>query len=217
MKFARLRPGFTPKTTILALLSALVCAGASWTFNPASALAPQPADLWTPLSATLGSTASAYVVQQYPSTVLLWPATWTSGTSIAVGTPCSTYGLPPGARPTKRIEGSGSLRRCVNFDTTKPPPANAVRPLPPMPVASGTGTTEASDAVTATVVDVVTVISWPADWKLPSDITPYPGQRCSDFPLLAGESTDKHIQSSGGAEEHFRCVRLKDPVVFPGP
>jgi hypothetical protein len=220
MRRARPRPGFTPRTTILALLTALVCAGASWTFDAGRVLAPQPADLWTPLSATIGSTAPAYVVAQFPSTVLLWPASWQSG-SVAVGTPCSTYGLPPGTRATKRIEGSGSLRRCVKFDTTKPPPANAVRPLPPMPVVTGTDNNQYSDAIAATAVENVTVISWPAEWQSNSEANgPYAGQPCSDFPLLAGETTYKHIQSlagNGSSEGPFRCVRIQDPIIFPGP
>jgi len=219
MESARRRPGFTPKTTILALLTALVCAGASWTFNAGRALAPQPADLWTPLSATIGTTASAYVVTQYPSTVLLWPASWTSG-SVVVGTPCSPYGLPPGTRPTKRIEGAGSLRRCVKYDPTKPPPSNAVRPLPPMPMVTGTGTQEAADAIAAAAVENVTVISWPAEWRSNSEPNgPYAGQPCSDFPLLAGETTYKHIQTqaaSGSSEGPFRCVRMQEPLLDPG-
>lgn len=222
MKFPRLRSGFTPKTTILALLSALACAGASWTFDAGSALAPGPADLTTPLVGGTGATASAFVVEQQRSTVLLWPVHWQPGPSIVVGTPCSPYGLPAGARTTSRIEGIGTLRRCVDFDPTMPPPANAVRPLPPMPVQGGDGTEACSGGIATKATDAVTVISWPADWQSwdSGPNGPYPGQPCSDFPLLAGETTYKHIQSqvsSGSTEGPFRCVRMKDPIIYPGP
>jgi hypothetical protein len=89
-----------------------------------------------------------------------------------------------------------------------------------MPVAGCPGTTEAPEAVTMTA-DAVTVISWPADWQSNSEPNgPYPGQPCSDFPLLAGEKTYKHIQTqvaTGSTEGPFRCVRLKDPIIYPGP
>jgi hypothetical protein len=221
MKLARLRPGSTSKTTILALSSALVCAAASWTFHAGSALAPGPADLTSPLSSSTGALAVAVVVEQQRSTVLLWPEVWTPG-SIAVGTPCATYGLPAGARTSKRIEGNGSLRRCVEFDTSQAPPANAARPLPPEQVVTCPGGGESYEAVAVAVVEGTAVISWPADWQSWNDGAggPYPGQPCSDFPLLAGETTYKHIQSqvaSGSTEGPFRCVRMKDPIIYPGP
>jgi hypothetical protein len=221
MNFARLRSGFMPKTTILALLSALLCAGAAWTFNAGSALAPGPADLTTPLGSSSGALAVAVVVEQQRSTVLLWPETWEVGPSIAIGTPCSTYGLPAGARTTKRIEGIASFRRCVEFDTSQAPPANATRPLPPEQEVTCPGAGESSEAVAVAVVEGTTVISWPAEWRSNSEPNgPYPGQPCSDFPLLAGETTYKHIQSqvaSGSTEGPFRCVRMKDPIIYPGP
>ena len=217
MAFARLRTGSKSKTAILALLSALVCAGAAWTLDAGSALAPSPADLTSPLANSTGATAAAVVVEQQRSTVLLWPETWTPG-DIAVGTPCATYGLPAGARTSKRIEGIGSLRRCVNFDGSKAPPANAVRPLPPAQVVTCPG---AGESVAVAVVESTTVISWPADWQSNSEPNgPYAGQPCSDFPLLPGEKTYKHIQSqvaSGSTEGPFRCVRIEDPIIYPGP
>lgn len=223
MSFARLRPVLTSKTNIRALLSALLCAGAAWTFDAGSALAPQPADLYVPLSGGTGATAAAVTTQQQVSTVLLWPASWRYGPSIAIGTPCSTYGLGIGDRPTRRIEGRGNNRRCGKYDPASPPPANAVRPLPPMPVVTGTGTREASDAIATTVTNVVTVVLWPADWTwadLDQGPAPDPGQPCSDFEMLAGETTYKHIQTrseTGDVIGPYRCVRINDPIVYPSP
>jgi hypothetical protein len=160
-------------------------------------------------------------VQQERSTLLLFPATWTVG-SVPAGTPCSNAGLPIGATPTKRIEARGAYRRCVKFNTAKAPPANFPRPLPPMPVSTGEGTNAADDAIGVTAVEIVDVVSWPASWTYPDAAgvpAPYPGQPCSDFPLLAGESTHKHIQTQqeDNPEGPFRCVRLKDPIAYPGP
>lgn len=227
MSFDRLRIDFTPKTTIRVLLSALLCAGAAWTLDAGSALAPEPADLSDPLAGGMGSTAEARTVTEQRSTVLLWPGSWTSGGGPAVvaGAPCSTRGLALGERPTKRIEAnaSGSQHRCVKYDPLKPPPANALRPLPPMPVGSGTGTKEASDAVAVTSTKLVTVILWPADWTyadLDQGPAPEPGQPCSDFEMLAGERTYKHIQTrsqTGDVIGPYRCVRINDPIVYPAP
>jgi hypothetical protein len=209
------------QATIRALFSALVCAGAAWTFDAGSALAPQPADLTTPLSSSTTATAAAVYVAPQRSTVLLWPEYWQSGASIAIGTPCATYGLPPGTRTSKRIEGIGTLRRCVEFDTSKPPPANAVRPLPPAQVVTCPGPGESYEAVAVAVGESTTAISWPADWRSNSEANgPYAGQPCSDFALLPGEKTYKHIQSqvaSGSTEGPFRCVRIEEPIIYPGP
>jgi hypothetical protein len=210
---------------ILALSTALACAGGSWTLDAGSALAPEPADLKSSLAGGYGATAAAVIVEYQPkiypwSTFVQWPAHWQVG-SIAVGTPCSPYGLPAGARPTNRIHGRGSLRACLPYDTSQEPPANAVRPLPPMPVASCSGAAESYSEVAATIADV---ISWPADWWSPDfdDPTPIPyaGQPCSDFPLLAGETTYKHIQTGNpdfALIGPYRCVRLQDPILYPGP
>lgn len=221
MKFARMRPVLTPKSMILALSTALVCAGGAWTFDAGSALAPEPADLKSSLAATSGATAAAVIVERYPIfTLLLWPAHWEIGPSIAVGTPCSPYGLPAGTRPTTRIHGRGSLRACLPFDTSTEPPANAVRPLPPMPVADCDGAGETYSEVAATIADA---ISWPVAWQAYDSgdgAGPYAGQPCSDFPLLAGERTYKHIQSRaelGNTFGPFRCVRIQDPIIYPGP
>ena len=221
MRFVGRRPGFTPKAMLLALSTALVCAGGSWTFDAGSALAPEPADLKSSLAASSGATAAAVIVEYYPSpTFLRWPAHWEVGPSIPVGTPCSPYGLPYGARPTNRIEGRGSFRACLRFDTSKEPPANAVRPLPPMPVANCNGAGETYSEVVTTVADA---ISWPADWQAYDSgdgAGPHAGQPCSDFPLLAGEQTYKHIQSraeAGNTFGPFRCVRLEAPIIYPGP
>jgi hypothetical protein len=220
MRFARMRPGLTPKSMILALSTALVCAGGSWTFHAGDALAPEPADLTTPLASSTGALAVAVVLEKQIPTFILWPAHWETGPSIVVGTPCSPYGLPPGARATNRIHGRGSLRACLPFDTSTEPPANAVRPLPPMPVASCTGAGETYSEVAATIAEV---ISWPASWVWhnPDDPAPRPeaGQPCSDFPLLAGETTYKHIQTAHPdvSAGPYRCVRLSDPTIFDGP
>ena len=219
MKSARMRRGFTPQSMIVALSTVLVCAGGSWTFDAGSALAPEPADLKSTLAGTYGATAAAVIVEKQPATLLLWPAAWEIG-SAAAGTPCSPYGLGYGVRPTSRIQVRGNYRACLPVDTSTEPPANAVRPLPPMPVASctGGGAGETYAQVATTIVDV---ISWPADWQSWNEGLggPYPGQPCSDFPLLAGETTYKHIQSqvaSGSTEGPFRCVRNKAPTIYPG-
>lgn len=222
MKSARLRPRLTPSSMVLALFAALVCAGGSWTVNAGSALAPEPADLKSNLASGYGATAAAVIYEKYPWTdFLLWPAFWDVGTAAA-GTPCSPYGLPAGARPTNRIQVRGNYRACLPVDTSTEPPANAVRPLPPMPVANcpGAGGGETYSQVVTTIVNV---ISWPADWQAYDSgdgAGPYAGQPCSDFPLLAGETTYKHIQSraeAGNTFGPFRCVRIKDPIIYPGP
>src|SRR5690606_15501569 len=77
MRFAGRRPGFTPKSLLLALSTVLVCAGGSWTFDAGSALAPEPADLKSSLAGTYGATAAAVIVEKYPApALLLWPAHW---------------------------------------------------------------------------------------------------------------------------------------------
>jgi hypothetical protein len=218
----RRRPHLTSNTAICALLSALLLAGAAWTINPGTALAPEPADLSVPLSGGTGATAAAVTTVRQVSSVLLWPAFWRYGPSIAVGTPCSTYGIAIGERPTKRIEARGNNRRCGKYDPAKPPPTNAVRPLPPMPVATGTGTKDASDAIATTGTTIVTVVMWPTDWTtvdLDQMSAPEPGQPCSDFELFAGETTYKHIQTksrTGDVGGPYRCVPLKDPIVYAG-
>lgn len=227
MSFHRLRPGFTSKTTVRVLLSALLCAGAAWTFDAGSALAPEPADTTAPLAGETGATAAAVYVTPRVSTVLVWPGTFTSGGGPAVfaGAPCSTSGLALGQRTDKRIQAnaSGTQHRCVKYDPTKPPPANFVRPMPPMPNGAGTGTKDASDAITTTVTSVVTVVLWPATWTfvdLDQGPAPDPGQPCSDFEMLAGERTYKHIQTrsqTGDVAGPYRCVRLQDPIVYPAP
>jgi hypothetical protein len=223
MSLDRLRQDLTSKTTLRALLAALLLAGAAWTINPGTALAPEPADLHASLSGQTGALAVATTSHQQVSSVLLWPASWRYGPSLAIGTPCSTYGLGVGQRPTKRIEGRGDNRRCGKYDPATPPPANAVRPLPPIPFGTGSGTKEASDAIATTVTAIVTVVLWPADWTtvdLDQMAAPGPGQPCSDFELLAGESTYKHIQTksqTGDVGGPYRCVRLQDPIVYPGP
>jgi hypothetical protein len=227
MSLDHVRSSLRSGTTIVALLTALLCAAAAWTIDAGSALAPEPADLSDPLSGGAGTTAAAVTVTQQTSTVLLWPGTYTSGGGPAVfaGAPCSTSGLALGLRTTKRIQAnaSGTQHRCVKYDPLQPPPANFVRPLPPMPNAAGTGTKDASDAITTTVTNIVTVVMWPADWMFSGDEglgpRPEPGQPCSDFALLAGERTYKHIQRKGteNVDGPFRCVRLQDPIVYPEP
>lgn len=224
MAFDRLRAVVTSTTSTLAVLSAFLGAGIGWTVGAGSVLAPEPADLVAPLGSATGATAPAVTFPKpFVSSVPLWPAAWTpGGEHLLAGTPCSPWGIPAGGRTTRRIEARGRLRRCVDFDTTKPPPANAVRPLPAMPVATGTGTAESLDAVAVTGAAIVEVVSWPASWTYPDAAgatAPYPGQPCSDFALLAGESTHKHVQTQqeGNPEGPFRCVRLKDPIVYPGP
>lgn len=221
MNAARLRPGLTPSSMVLALFAALVCSAGSWTFHAGSALAPEPADLKSTLAGTYGATAAAVIYEQKAATLLLWPAFWEIG-SAAAGTPCSPYGLGYGVRPTSRIQVRGNYRACLPVDTSTEPPANAVRPLPPMPVANcpGAGAGETYSEVAVSIVDV---ISWPADWQAYDSgdgAGPYAGQPCSDFPLLAGETTYKHIQSraeAGNTFGPFRCVRIKDPIIYPGP
>lgn len=219
----RLRSVSTARATALALLAALGGAGSAWTLNAGTALAPEPANVGAPLGSYSGATAAAvFNTKPQVTQVLIWSGnSWTRAPWLAIGTPCSTGPMLPGEITTKRIEGKYNLRRCVPYDPSQPPPANAVRPLPPMPVATGTGTKDAADALTTTVVEVTTVVNWPTDWRSSDGDPPmYAGQPCSDFPLLAGESTYKHLQAfngSGSSEGPFRCVRIQDPIIYPGP
>jgi hypothetical protein len=204
-----------PSSRFTAILTGFACAGAAWAISAGTVLAPQPADLTSPLSSSTGATAAAVLYEYKPVPYPLWPDVWTPGT-LDAGTPCSTYGLPPGARTSKRIEASGDLRRCSYYDPYKAPPANAVRPLPPMPIDGG-DTKQDTKAIAVTAVDVVLVISWPADWTIydseAGGAKPYAGQPCSDFALQAGESSHKHIQGINiNIDSEFRCVANTEPI-----
>ena len=210
-----------PSSRFMAMLMGFACAAAGWSISSGGVLAPQPADLTSPLSSSTGATAAAGATAPavkwgwQPVPYPLWPEHWTPGT-IDAGTPCSTYGLPAGARPSKRIEASGALRRCVAYDPYKAPPANAVRPLPPMPIDGG-DTKQDTKAIAVTALEVVLVISWPADWtnydSEAEGAKPYAGQPCSDFALQAGESSYKHIQGVNiNNDGVFRCVANTEPI-----
>lgn len=207
------------KSRVAAAFTGIACAAAAWAISPGGVLAPTPADLTTPLASSQGATAVAVQTKTKPASYKLWPDIWTSG-SIAAGTPCATYGLPYGATTTKRIEASGKLRRCVDYDPNQAPPANAVRPLPPMLMDSA-DKDKSAKGFTARAIDIVTVISWPADWAEHNsdgeEPAPYPGQPCSDFALFAGETTHKHIQRSRNQTANHRCVPMTKPIYANGP
>jgi hypothetical protein len=207
------------KSGLAAAFTGIACAAGVWAISAGGVLAPTPADLTTPLASSQGATAEAVQTKTKPASYRLWPDTWTSG-SIAAGTPCATYGLPYGARTTKRIEASGQLRRCVDYDPYQAPPANAVRPLPPM-VTDSADKDKSAKGLAARAVDIVTVISWPSEWTYyDSDAegsAPYPGQPCSDFALFAGETTHKHIQTSKNETVNHRCVPMTKPIYANGP
>ena len=209
------RSRLASRDRIAAVVTGLGCAVAAWAIGAGGVLAPQPADLTTPLASSTGATAAAVQYQYKPAPYLLWPDVWTPGT-MAAGTPCATYGLPAGARTSKRIEASGNLRRCSEYDPYKAPPANAVRPLPPMPIDGG-DTKQVTNGIAVTPIAVVAVISWPADWTNYDSGTggtkPYAGQPCSDFALKAGESTYKHLQGVNiNNDGVFRCVANTEPL-----
>jgi len=202
---------------IAAIVTGFTCAGAAWVISAGGVLAPGPADLTSPLLGGTGATAAAiYTESKTWNPYVLWPAypNWQPGTMDA-GTPCSPYGLPAGARTTKRIIASGNLRTCLDYDPLKEPPANFVRPLPPMPIDGGDAK-QNTNAITVTVGTVVLVISWPADWTNYDDVggaRPYAGQPCSDFALLKGESSTKHIQGINiNNDAVFRCVANTEPL-----
>lgn len=215
MSHHHLQSSPAPKARMSALLTAFACAGVAWAIGAGSVLAPEPADLTTSLTGSTGATAAAVRNQYIPSTYPLWPDTWRAGT-LAAGTPCSTYGLPPGSRTTKRIFAIGPLRRCSEYNPLLAPEENFIRPLPPMPIDSS-DKSKSTGALEVTTVDIVSVISWPADWFRIDEgyegTTPYVGQPCSDFALYAGESTYKHIQGVNiNNNAVFRCVANTEPL-----
>ena len=96
-----------------ASLGAVVALGAAVAGGTGSVSAPEPARLSAYLGGSTGATGAAvFVNTSAPTTVLLWPGTWTSG-SAAAGTPCSTVALVPGTIATKTIQVSGAYRRCA--------------------------------------------------------------------------------------------------------
>jgi hypothetical protein len=206
----------TPGARIFPILTTVACAAAAWAIGAGSVLAPEPADLVSNLSRTTGATAAAVVVKQEPKKYLLWPETWQPGANIAAGTPCSPYGLPAGTIPKNRIQASGNLRRCFEYDPLRPPPTNAARPLPPMPMDGGGGQNSTSEGVAVKVIAITTVVSWPSVWTQYTDALgtrPYAGQPCSNFALYSGESTYKHIQGVNvNNDGTFRCVANTEPI-----
>jgi hypothetical protein len=207
------------KYGIAAIVTGFACAGAAWVISAGSVLAPEPADLKSALAGPNGATAGAVLWKYEPAPVLLWPASWEIGT-MAVGTPCSTYALGYGSRPTRRIAAQGSYRACLEYNPYQAPPADAVRPLPPMPMDGGSAK-RSTDAVAVKVIGIAVAIFWPANWtEHNSDdgtTPPYPGQPCSNFPLMAGETTHKHIQTSTNQTANHRCVSIKEPIYAAGP
>lgn len=200
---------------IAAIFTGFLCAAAAWAISAGSVLAPEPADLVSNLAQGTGSTAPAVQYEYKPAPYVLWPSTWQVG-FMPAGTPCSGWGLPAGTKATKRIEANGSLRRCIDYNPYQPPPANAVRPLPPMPMDGG-DTKQDTNGVAVTPVAVVLVIRWPADWTTydsgVQETKPYAGQPCSDFALQAGESSYKHIQGVNiNNDSVFRCVANTEPI-----
>lgn len=77
---------------------------------------PEPADLTDPLSGSTGATAGAVFTNTgVPTKVVLWPGWFTGGGGWPAGTPCSTYGLAPGATTSKQIvlNSTGTQRKCI--------------------------------------------------------------------------------------------------------
>ncbi len=203
---------------IAAIVTGFACAGAAWVISAGSVLAPEPADLVSNLSGGTGATAAAvYTHSKNWNPYVLWPAYPTfQRCAHPAGTPCSPYGVAAGTRLTTRIEDFGGNQcTCIGYDPTKEPPANFVRPLPPMPIDGG-DTKQNTNAITVTVRTVVLVISWPADWTSYDDVggtRPYAGQPCSDFDLLKGESSTKHIQGVNiNNDSVWRCVANTEPL-----
>lgn len=207
------------KSRFAAVFAGLACAVSAWAIHAGGVLAPEPVDLTEPLPASQGALALAVQTKAKLAAYKVWPEAWTRG-SIAAGTPCATESLPGGVALTKRIEADGKLRRCVEYDSNHAPPANAVRPLPPMPMDSE-DKENSRKALTVKAVDLVTVISWPAEWTYHDSDSgspaPYPGQPCSDFALFAGETTYKHIQTSRDQTANHRCVPMTKPIYANGP
>jgi hypothetical protein len=207
------------KNSIAAIFAGLVCASAAWMISAGSVLAPEPADLKSELVGSYGATAGAVLWKYEPAPVLLWPASWEIGTAPA-GTPCSTYALGYGSRATKRIHASGNYRACLEYNLYTEPPANFVRPLPSMPMDGGKAK-NSTDAVAVKAIAIAAAIFWPANWtEHNSDdgtTPPYAGQPCSDFAMMAGETTYKHIQTSTNQTANHRCVSIKEPIYAAGP
>jgi hypothetical protein len=207
------------KSRFAAVCTGLVCAASAWAIHAGGVLAAEPVDLTEPLPASQGALAVAVQTDTKLAAYKIWPEAWTQG-SIAAGTPCATGSLPGGVTLTKRIEANGKLRRCVEYNSNSAPPANAVRPLPPMPMDSE-DKQNSRKGLTAKAVDIVTVISWPAEWTEHNSDSgspaPYAGQPCSDFALFAGETTYKHIQTSKNQTANHRCVPMTKPIYANGP
>lgn len=229
-----------PQTILRLACTMLACASAAWAIGAGSALAPEPADLTDPLIGGTGATAGAIItIKPQTTTVLLWPAYFVSGgNSIAAGTPCSTFGIAPGTRTTKRIQEnlSGTQRRCVDYDPLSAPLSNWPRPLPPEKTATegkidrahvDGANVKIQPAVTVLATGIAEVILWPSDWTSwdPEAEEPIPqpiiGQPCSDFEMFAGETTYKHIQvnydQNGNDYSKYRCVSIDEPPIIPVP
>lgn len=87
-------------------LAAGLVGGAVLVAGAGTTSAPEPANLGAGLGAWGGATAAAtFVYSQTPTTVVNWTgSSWSAASWLAVGTPCSTGPLPPGATTTKTIQ-----------------------------------------------------------------------------------------------------------------
>ena len=114
---------------VAAILAGIACAAAAWTIGAGGVLAPEPADLTTPLAESRGAIAVAVQAKYKPAPYVLFPDFWTNG-SIAAGKPCATYGLGFGAVTTKRIEARGSQRSRAH-EGSRLPRVRAAHPARP--------------------------------------------------------------------------------------
>lgn len=103
-------------TVATALATATTACLLTGTLTAGSVTAPEPAMLTAPLSGVSGASGAAtFVVTARPTTVLLWPSSWTGGSWIVPGTPCATSPLAIGEVTTKVIQAlfTSTMRRCV--------------------------------------------------------------------------------------------------------
>ena len=88
-------------------------AGATFVAGAGSALAPDVVRVTSGLGSGVRSTPGYYVNTATPTQVLLWTSEFSGGSPLpAVGTPCSSAGLLPGAVTKQVIVAFHSLRAC---------------------------------------------------------------------------------------------------------
>lgn len=75
--------------------------------------APEPARLNGNLSGNNTWNYGIYINSNLQTTVVQWPGTWASNTTLKAGTPCFTYAATAGTATTLVIQASGNYRRCA--------------------------------------------------------------------------------------------------------